>query len=115
MIRFRFPHKCHAICSLRMRSKLVLSYCRKFRPVVEAALEAHPHCPQLYLYSTADKVVPYKSVECCMEEMSKKGMKVSSFNFGTSPHVDHYRNFPNLYSSELHTFLKECFPLSKQK
>ncbi|KAE8727118.1 4-phosphopantetheine adenylyltransferase isoform 1 [Hibiscus syriacus] len=88
---------------------------RKFRAVVNAALEHHPHCPQLYLYSTADKVVPYKSVEFCINEMSNKGIKVFSLNFGTSPHVDHYRNFPNLYSSELHSFLKECFPHSKQK
>ncbi|XP_038991109.1 transmembrane protein 53-like [Hibiscus syriacus] len=85
---------------------------RKFRAVVNAAME---HQPQLYLYSTADKVVLYKSVELCINEMSNKGIKVFSLNFGTSPHVDHYRNFPNLYSSELHRFLKECFPPSKQE
>ncbi|KAK8710853.1 hypothetical protein V6N13_146162 [Hibiscus sabdariffa] len=48
---------------------------RKFRAVVNAGLEHHPHCPQLYLYSTADKVIPYKSVEFCIDEMSKKGIK----------------------------------------
>ncbi|XWS29282.1 hypothetical protein CRYUN_Cryun24cG0015000 [Craigia yunnanensis] len=86
---------------------------RKFTTVINATLEHYPPCPQLYLYSTADNVIPYKSVEVCIEEMSKKGVKVFSFNFGTSPHVDHYRNFPNIYSSELHNFLKECFAISK--
>ncbi|XVE87321.1 hypothetical protein DITRI_Ditri18aG0108200 [Diplodiscus trichospermus] len=86
---------------------------RKFTTVINATYEHHSPCPQLYFYSTADKVIPYKSVELCMKEMSKKGVKVSSFNFGTSPHVDHNRNFPNLYSSELHNFLTECFAISK--
>ncbi|TYJ37594.1 hypothetical protein E1A91_A05G386400v1 [Gossypium mustelinum] len=35
---------------------------RKFRAVLDAILEAHPHCLQLYLYSTADKFVPYSTV-----------------------------------------------------
>ncbi|KAK8687741.1 hypothetical protein V6N13_086540 [Hibiscus sabdariffa] len=52
---------------------------RKFRAVVNAGLEHHPHCPQLYLYSTADKVIPYKSVEFCIDEMSKKGIKPCNF------------------------------------
>ncbi|XP_022775326.1 transmembrane protein 53-like [Durio zibethinus] len=87
---------------------------RHLRTIIKAALENPPPWPQLYLYSTADQVIPYKSVERCVEEMSKKGIKVFSFNFGTSHHVDHYRNYPNIYSSELHNFLKECFANFKQ-
>lgn len=32
-----------------------------------------------------------------------------SFNFGSSPHVDHYRNFPDEYLSQVAEFLNECF------
>ncbi|OMO56938.1 hypothetical protein CCACVL1_26152 [Corchorus capsularis] len=50
---------------------------RKVRTVVNATMEHPPPCPQLYLYSTADKVIPYESVESCIEQMRKKGIRMT--------------------------------------
>ncbi|KAG8373691.1 hypothetical protein BUALT_Bualt11G0050900 [Buddleja alternifolia] len=81
---------------------------QRLTKIISGLLTNQPACPQLYLYSSGDKVIPFEAVESFIEEQRRTGKQVFSFNFGSSPHVDHFRTFPDVYASQLHRFLKEC-------
>lgn len=66
-----------------------------------------PSCPQLYIYSSADRVIPAVSVESFIEDQRRAGHEVRACNFVSTPHVDHFRNDPKLYSSQLTDFLDD--------
>ncbi|KAL6128280.1 hypothetical protein ACLB2K_071635 [Fragaria x ananassa] len=67
-----------------------------------------PSYPQLYIYSSADRVIPAESVESFIKEQRRAGHEVRACNFVSTPHVDHFRNDPKLYTSELTQFLEDC-------
>ncbi|KAG0461914.1 hypothetical protein HPP92_020390 [Vanilla planifolia] len=81
---------------------------RRLSDVFDLLSMKQPKCPQLYIYSSADRVIPAKNVESFVEEQRRAGYEVRSCNFVSSPHVDHFRNHETLYSSQLTSFLEDC-------
>ncbi|WOH10344.1 hypothetical protein DCAR_0729811 [Daucus carota subsp. sativus] len=87
---------------------------QKLTKIISVLSNNQPPCPQLYLYSSDDKVIPYQSVELFIKKQKDMGRTVHSFNFKSSPHVDHYRTYPTTYYSQLQSFLEECLATVKQ-
>lgn len=81
---------------------------RRLTKIITTLSHNQPPCPQLYLYSTADKVIPSDKVESFIQTQKMSGRKVWAYNFVLSPHVDHYRSFPRVYTAELYRFLERC-------
>lgn len=81
---------------------------RRLSDVLGLLSSRQPSCPQLYIYSSADRVIPASSVESFIEEQRKSGHEVRACNFISTPHVDHFRNDPQLYTSQLTEFFEDC-------
>ena len=81
---------------------------RRLSDVLVMLSTKQPDCPQLYMYSSADRVIPADSVESFVVAQQKAGHDVRACNFVSSPHVDHFRTNPKLYTSQLSQFLDEC-------
>jgi len=86
---------------------MILLKCRRLSDVMSMLSSKQPSCPQLYLYSSADTVIPADYVESFVEAQRRDGHDVRACNFVSSPHVDHFRNDPKLYTSQLSQFLEE--------
>ncbi|KAL5543068.1 hypothetical protein UlMin_010778 [Ulmus minor] len=81
---------------------------RRLADVLGLLSTQQPSCPQLYIYSSADRVIPAGSVESFIEKQRKAGHEVRACNFVSTPHVDHFRNDPKLYTSQLTQFIEDC-------
>ncbi|XP_056149415.1 transmembrane protein 53 [Lampris incognitus] len=64
--------------------------------------------PQLYLYSRADQVIRYMDIELMVETLKQKGVPVDSFDFESTSHVSHFRDFPEQYTQRCRSFLVAC-------
>ncbi|XP_009603445.1 uncharacterized protein [Nicotiana tomentosiformis] len=80
---------------------------RRLSDVLDLLTSQQPSCPQLYIYSSADRVIPAISVESFVEEQRRIGRNVRACNFISTPHVDHFRNDPELYTLQLTQFLED--------
>ena len=88
---------------------------RRLSDVLSLLSACQPSCPQLYIYSSADRVIPAGSVESFIKVQKRAGHEVRACNFVSTPHVDHFRNDPKLYTCELTGFLEDCvLPCCKQ-
>lgn len=74
----------------------------------DAVQERPPAWPHFHLYSAADQVIRHRDIEVFMEAVKQKGVPVDSFNFVSSPHVGHFRDFPLQYTEKCRTFLVSC-------
>lgn len=64
--------------------------------------------PQLYFYSRADQVIRNRDVELMVKALKEKGVPVDCYDFVTTSHVSHYRDFPEDYTTRCLAFLAEC-------
>lgn len=65
-------------------------------------------CPELFLYSDADHLVPDNNVKTFMKVHEEKGIKVFSKLMKGSGHVQHFKNYPEDYLNQINTFTDYC-------
>jgi pimeloyl-ACP methyl ester carboxylesterase len=63
-----------------------------------------PPCPMLFLHSAADVLVPPEVVQAFMKQQAARGAAVSDKLWPDSPHVDHWRAYPQEYEQQLQRF-----------
>lgn len=76
---------------------------------VSSAWATHaPLSPQLYLYSSADGLIPSDHVETFMAQQAQRGVDVSSHRWDDSAHCEHLRVHPQQYRQLVSSFVQRC-------
>ncbi|XP_064077947.1 transmembrane protein 53-like [Macrobrachium nipponense] len=73
-----------------------------------ALVEEQSRCPQLFLYSKADKLISSDDVDFFIAERQKLGIPVMAKCWTDSQHVQHYRQYPDEYTNSVYNFLTTC-------
>ncbi|XP_023128627.1 transmembrane protein 53 [Amphiprion ocellaris] len=79
----------------------------------DAVQDKPPSWPHFFLYSRADLTIRHRDIEFFMKAVKQKGVPVDSFDFVSSPHVGHYRDFPEQYALKCREFLVSCMKESE--
>lgn len=74
----------------------------------DAVQDRPPAWPHLHLYSRADQVIRHGDIQLFVETLRQKGVPVDVFDFVSSPHVGHFRDFPEQYACKCRDFLVAC-------
>ena len=90
----------------------MLLECNCFQRMQESPRHKWPH---LYLYSSADVLVPINHIEDMADSRVKAGVKcVLKHDFRTSAHVMHFKAFPNVYRKFCVDFVRKCLGCSEE-
>ena len=65
-------------------------------------------CPQLFLYSRADEIVPAVDVAELVEARGRRGLRVKQVVWDDSPHVRHFTMHPEVYTDTCRHFAHAC-------
>lgn len=73
------------------------------------------NCPRLILYSKADTVIHYKSIENFIERSRTMGFVIESIRWGDSDHVRHLLQNPQEYKECIDRFLSKYSSIPKEQ
>jgi len=102
------PTTVAAVQHLAERYLAVPSIIRHLRETRAAWGHISLNVPQLYLYSTADALIPAQQVENFIEHQRQRGAAVSHHCWNDSGHCEHLRLHPEQYTRLIHSFVERC-------
>merc|ERR1711879_137205 len=83
---------------------LVYNPFRSFLRDATSAKTNHPR-PELYLFSDGDKLMDADKIASFVSKRAQNGANVTMVRFKDSPHVQHYRYYPDRYRQSLSKFM----------